>query len=244
MTELPNITVLINTFRRSRELARAIHCLRAYLLYPADKLEWVIADDCSGADYDASFQTIIETFDGMSHKPRILTTPVNSGWGTSANNAIRAIYTPYIFHLDDDFMLKDYLDLTEGVSLLETTPSIGMVRYAAMANGERYNYRQYITDSSLYFILDKSSPSLYLYSQTPRLYGQRWFTRYGFFPETGLTLGEAEEHYCHHVKDIMNTDDTAPQIAVFPEWIRSGFTIERERSWQFTEYDKRHEVKA
>lgn len=236
MTDLPPVTVLINTFRRPVALRDAIHCLFKFIRYPTDKVKFLIADDCGGIE-----------FTGEYPDPRLLptvSTPVNSGWGASANNAIAHIRTPYIFHIDDDFMLTRPLDLVEAVTLMETVPAIGMVRYAALARGERYTYQQHEANGVPYLILDKSSPSLYLYSQTPRLYGQRWFSRYGLFPETGLTLGEAEEHYCHHVKDIMNADDSAPQIAVFPEWIRDGFTIEREHSWQFTEYDVRHEVNA
>lgn len=211
-----------------------------HLQYPDDKLHFLIADDCS-EDTTSEF---LPAWKPHGISVQTVTTPVNSGWGASANNAIAHIRTPYIFHLDDDFMLTRALDLAEAVTLMETIPTIGMIRYAALARGERYTYQQHAANGVPYLILDKSSPSLYLYSQTPRLYGARWFTRYGLFPETGLTLGEAEEHYCHHVKDIMNADESAPQIAVFPEWIREGFTIEREHSWQFTEYDKRYEVRA
>lgn len=241
MTDLPLLTICIQTFRRPVALRDCIDNLFKFIRYPTHRVKFLIADDCGGIE-----------FTGLYPDPRHLptvSTPVNSGWGASANNAIQHITTPYIFHLDDDFMLTRALDLAKAVALMEAVPAISMVRYASLDCGERYTYQQHIVDleglgKTPYLILDKNSPSLYLYSQTPRLYGHRWFKHYGLFPETGLTLGEAEEHYCHHVKDIMQADDSAPQIAVFPEWIPSGFTIEREHSWQFTEFDKRHEVKA
>lgn len=248
MQEYPSLTVLINTFRRDKELSRTIEGLWRYLNYPQNSQKWVIADDCSGDEYNASYRIFMQDFNDLFFDARFTSTPVNSGWGASANNAIQQITTPYIFHLDDDFMLTRALNLVQGVALMEAVPTIGMIRYSALDCGERYTYQQHVIELDgvkvPYLILDKDSPSLYLYSQTPRLYGHRWFTRYGLFPETGLTLGEAEEYYCHHVKDILQADDSAPQIAVFPEWIRDGFTIEREHSWQFTEFDKRHEVKA
>lgn len=254
MPDFPPITVLINTFRRNKSLIDCIEAIAGHILYPVDLITWVIADDCSGGHY---MQEIRERYHGLDLK--IYSTFVNSGWGASANHALQSIDpTPYIYHTDDDFILKRPLDLEIAVGLLETVQSVGMMRFAALACGERYVYQQHEADISayvntplsgtvngrlVYLTIDKSSPSLYVYSQTPLLYSARWFAHYGYFP-TGVTLGEGEEKYCHHVKDTMNTDDSAPMVAVLPEWINDHYEIRREHSWQFTEFDKSREVEA
>lgn len=253
MPDFPHLTILINTFRRNQSLIACIDALQDNIVYPRDLITWAIADDCSGGHY---MQEIRERYRSLEFK--IYSTWENSGWGASANNALQHVTTPYTYHTDDDFILKQPLDLEISVALLETVPTIGMLRYAALACSERYLYRQHEADVSawvnepisgtlkgrlVYLTIEKESPSLYLYSQTPLLYSPRWFPYYGKFP-TGVTLGEGEEKYCHHVKDMMNADDNAPTIAVLPDWINDRYEIRREHSWQFTEFDVRHEVQA
>lgn len=260
MTEFPSLTVLINTYRRFERLQYAFSATLNHIEY-SDDLQWCIADDCSGMDYADKYAKqlhiwrIVAGYKRCRSEVNVVTTSINSGWGASANNALRQITTEYVYHQDDDFMLTRALNLGIAVALMEANPRIGMVRYASLACSEQYVYRQHEIDLSawfpsmrlsgeganagqlIYLTLEPSSPSLYLYSQTPLIYNRkRWFDYYGYFPE-GVTLGEGEEKYCHHVKDMLIADENAPQIAVLPEWIPMHYRIEREHSWQFTEVD-------
>lgn len=254
MVDFPSLTILINTYKRPVQLRDALDNLFTHIRYQTDKTSWLLADDCGGIEFTGKFPD-----------PRPLptvSTPVNSGWGASANNALRHITTDYVYHQDDDFMLTRNLYLRVAVALMEADPTIGMVRYASLACGEKYTYNQHEIDLSawlegvtlsgvgaeparlVYLTLDKRSPSLYLYSQTPLIYNRkRWFDYYGYFPE-GVTLGEGEEKYCHHVKDLMLADEHAPKIVVLPEWIPMHYVIERAHSWQHTEVDKQRAVQA
>lgn len=267
MTDFPPLTILINTYRRIDGLEWAFGHCSYYLKYPRPLISWRIADDCSGENYAQKYDRQLELLrvaanDGINlGDVELYTTPVNSGWGASANNALRQIDTEYVYHQDDDFMLTRYLDLRIPVALMEANPRIGMVRYASLACSEQYVYRQHEIDLSawlpndklsgmgaengrlIYLTIEPTSPSLYLYSQTPLVYARRkWFDYYGEFPE-GVMLGEGEEKYCHHVKDKLLADENAPQIAVLPDWIPMHYRIEREHSWQYTEVDHARAVK-
>ena len=259
MTEFPPLTICIQTFRRLDELARTIDALHQNVLYPRDKLTWLIGDDASGGEFTERYKDLIRRYHGLLGGVRVISTLENGGWGASANNAMKYITTPYVYHTDDDFILTRPLDLEIGVALLEAEKHIGMLRYASLAGSEKYVYQQHEADLRawfdeplsgagaragvlVYLTLAKESPSLYLYSQTPQLvHKARWFDYYGAFP-TGVMLGEGEEKYCHHVKDKLLADDSAPQIAVLPEWIPMHYQIVRPHSWQYSEFDVRRGV--
>lgn len=250
MRELPPITILINTYSRLSELIATVDGLRRQIIYPANKLEWVIADDCSPDNYLAQLRAC-KVFDGLN--VRFISTPVNSGVGASMNNGFRDVDTEYCFYTQDDLYPTQPLDLRKSVALMEAQPNIGILRYRALGSDQLYIYRQHEMDLSewlpfqlagdtsmagkcVYLIIDKDSQSLYIYSDNPQLRRMSWFTQYGWHFE-GLKLGAQEDAYSHRVKNVMRERGDALWIATLPEWINSHYA-HIGHTWKETAVDK------
>lgn len=254
MIDLPTITIGVITYSRFNEVQQAVASLRDNLIYPPDKLQWIIADDCSPNGYiDALKQAPV--FNGLN--VRFISTPVNSGWGASANNLLEEVDTAYVYLTEDDFILSHPLDLRSGVGILETEPSIGVLRYGGTSGNFVYHYRQaeanvseyvkeniyaadYVEGRVTYLIIDKSSPTLYIHSGRPALGKLNWYYRLGLFP-VGLTLGSTEECFAHRVKDYLNTEPDAQQIAILPDFINMKYR-HIGQTFQHTEIDVAREV--
>lgn len=236
MRELPPVTILINTYSRLSELIATVDGLKRQIIYPADKLEWVIADDCSPDNYLAQLRAC-KVFDGLN--VRFISTPVNSGVGASMNWGFRHVDTDYVFYTQDDLYPTQPLDLRKSVALMEAQPNIGILRYRALGSDQLYIYRQHEMDLSewlpfpiagetamagkcVYLIIDKDSQSLYIYSDNPQLRRMSWFDTYGWHYE-GLKLGAQEDAYCHRVKAIMNKYPDALWVCCLPEWVNSHY---------------------
>lgn len=247
MLNWPEVTVLICTYDRLRIIERTLLALAKNLVYPRDRLHWLITDDSSPNDYlhHVSGLKICEIL-----KPELLSTPHNMGFGANVNMGQQQVSTDYTLFVEDDKLLEHKLDLRIGVALLETRANIGLVRYRG-AGGESFIYHQFETNISdflpdyqdgvglsgrlNYLQIDSGSPALYIYSNGPHLKHRSFHAFYGDYPE-GLRLGHTEESMAHLVKDKM-IEPGAPAIAVLPEFIDMWFTDIGE-SRQHTELDR------
>lgn len=241
--EFPQVTVLICTYNREKEIGEVIASLKEQLIYPASKLKWVACDDSSPDGYAAKIRKANK---GL----RVVSTEQNSGWAANVNNGLGAVDTDYIFFTEDDYVLTRPLDLRVGVALMETKPDVGMVRYRGTA-GSHIVHHQFESDISAivpdhrdgvglpgkltYLQLDSGSPDVYIYSHGPHLKHKRFHDFYGLYP-TGLKLGETEESYAHQVKDRMKLGG-APAITILPEFVPMFFE-HIGQSYQHTELDK------
>lgn len=250
MPEFPPISVLINTYNRIEDLQRTVTGLRETLVYEGDKLQWIIADDCSPDNY-LERVSHLRVFDGLN--VRFISTPVNSGVGASMNWGFRHVQTPYCFYTQDDLIPTKPIDLRKSVALMEVQPNIGILRYRALGSDQLYIYRQHEVDlkewlpypisgdtamegKCVYLIIDKDSPSLYIYSDNPQLRRMSWFTQYGWHFE-GLKLGAQEDAYAHHVKRVMRDNPNALWVCCLPEWINSHY-LHFGQTFKETEVDK------
>lgn len=235
MADWPEVTILICTYNRPTEITKTMQALVDRVKYPLGKVSWIIADDCSPNGYVAKLQSF-DTFN-LQEKVNFVVTPTNLGWGANVNNGLRAVKTPYVFFIEDDYVLGHDLDLKIGIALMETKRDIGMVRYRGIA-GEHMVLHQFealiegwlphyqdgygLPGRLTHFQLDSGSPSLYLYSHGPHLKRHPAFHDfYGLYPE-GLKLGETEERYAHTVRDRMKTEG-APAIDILPDWVPMRF---------------------
>lgn len=239
--DLPEIALLVITFDRYNELKETLSALMENIQYPADKLHIIVSDDSTGGTKLNNLGRIKAYKEWGADGIDIIETPSRSGWGKHVNWAlgkIQELYpqTQYVFQIEDDYVLKAPLDLTEGVAIMETRPNIGMLRYRGTA-GMRYIYHQFETDINpyldwrgavSYLQLDNASPSLYVYSNGAHLKRLQpkdgyadFHSFYGAYDE-GLKLGETEEKYAHRVKDKMR-EGNAPAIAILPDWVNMRF---------------------
>jgi glycosyltransferase involved in cell wall biosynthesis len=247
-SRFPEVTVLICTYNRPDEIQVTVEALRSDLLYPRDKLHWLVADDSSPKGYLTKLKKS-PAFDGLN--AQFVVTDKNSGWGANVNNGLHAVQTPYVFFLEDDYVLSKSLDLRVGIALLETKPDIGMLRYRGTAGAHTIfhqfeaNVAAWLPDYQdgvglpgklTYLQLDSGSPTLNLYSHGPHLKRNPGFHAfYGLYPE-GLKLGETVEAYAHTVKDGMKQPG-APALVILPKWVAMAFD-HIGKSWKDSEWDK------
>lgn len=242
----PEVSVVIVTYNRYKEIQATVSALRQRMEYPADKLRWLVADDGSPASVTARLRKLA-SFEGAE-----FVSGPNVGWGANVNRALAKVETDYVFQIEDDYVLSEgrTLDLRAGVALLESKPDVGMLRYRGTA-GTHVVLHQFEADVSpwlpdvvegegvpgklSYLQLDSGSHSLYLYSHGPHLKRRGFHAFYGSYPEN-LRLGETEEAMAHQVKDKMKLPG-APAITILPEWIALRWQ-HIGKSYQGTEADR------
>lgn len=244
--EWPLVTVLVCTYNRVSELTRTLEALKENLVYPADRLKYLICDDATPG-YLAKLKTRAIW---KELKPKLVTTEQNSGWGQNVNNGLSHVDTDLTFFIEDDYEARTAINLSLGVAILLEKPHIGMIRYRGTA-GDHLVYHQFEADISKYYPdyqdgvglpgkatylqIDSGSPSLYIYSHGAHLKRRSFHQFYGLYP-TGLKLGQTEEMYAHVVKDGMKLPG-APGIACLPAYIPMWFD-HIGTSYQHTEADK------
>ena len=232
----PEITILVQTYKRYDDIQQTLDSLMENLIYPRDRLRWLIADDASGDGYPHNLADIPRY---QSLNLRFTTLSRNGGYGANRNNGLSSVDTPLTYVTEDDWVLCNKLDLRAGAGLLETKPDIGVVRYGGTAGDMVYHYRQYEVDVSeyvkenihatdyiegklTYLVIDVESPSLYVYSGRPQLGKLRWYYDLGLFSERAR-LGECENDFAHKVKRYLREAPFAQQIAILPDWINMKY---------------------
>lgn len=225
----PDVTVIVLTYQRADLVKQCIEHLRTHLQYDADKLHWLVADDCSGVEQQ------LKRAKGFKDV-KFTSTAENGGFGANYNNAVSAIETDLYFFIESDYLLTRPLDLRAGVALLETRRNIGILRYRATA-GEHMVYHQFESDITdylpdyregvglhgklTYLQLDSGAPALYLWTNGAHLARRSAAGFYLPYPQHGK-LGELEESMAHQTKDRMKWQG-APALAILPEWIPMYF---------------------
>lgn len=235
MSNWPDVTIGIITYKRPEEIKATVLALREHLTY-SGHLKFLVADDTSGPNYAPGLKRS-NAFKGLD--VTFISTPENQGWGHNANNMLTEFTTDYLYFTEDDYVLAHPLNLDIGVALMEASPRIGMLRYRGVAGSNLVMHlaeakapmlptyqdgEGALTEGKInHLIIDGGSPELWVYSNGPHLKHRRFHTFYGPYPQ-GLRLGATEEKMAHQVKDIMNAKpDAAPWIAILPEWVPLRF---------------------
>lgn len=210
MTDYPPVIVLIITYRRLDLAIQTIRSVKTFLDYP--NVGFHIADDGSGQDY---INTLCKEIGG-SYSITI-TDAERGGVGKNMNLGIAGCLSraDLWLHLEDDWVLRQPLNLTSCVQLMSEDETIGMVRLGRMAGG--------ITAESiggankLWWKLVKGSDT-YVFSGNAALRHRRFFDAYGPYIE-GLPPGQNELWYCNRFNSL-----NGPSI-VWPAWLSTGQTF-------------------
>lgn len=195
----PEITILIVTYDRPKEIRETIWALRRRLQYDG-VLRWHLADDGSPAGYLKELEREFRLV-GLEFTSTITS---RKGWGANVNAAWETIETDFVFLCEDDYVAQRRLNLTQGVALLLAEPAIGLVRYDGLA-GHKLNLflreaRGTRASRLDYLIVSRESPHLNVYSNRPHLVHRRFREQMGPYIE-GQSLGGTENDYAHRVKD-------------------------------------------
>lgn len=213
---MESVTIVIVTFERPKEIRQTIQALKQHVKYEGD-LRWHIADDASHSAYIPNIKSDFPELDFTS------TITQRKGWGANVNYALDAAkpHSDFIFLCEDDYVATRDIDLTRGVELLEHREKIGLVRYDGLSahSGLRLYLEELKIDQDRfdYFIVEKGSDHLNVYSHRPHLKHVRFHEAYGKYDES-LSLGETESGFAHRVKD-----SNGPEIAILWNGIERAF---------------------
>lgn len=238
----PEVTVMVCTYDRPKEIRRTLESLFNNLRYPADKIRWHIADDGTDVgeyEYMLDVPYIHDIIDWASRKyGRYITSATRTprkGWGANVNTALKAITTDYVYFTEDDYLLQRPLDLRAYVALIDVVPTIGMVRFGLAGHDGLGCYLHEADVSGWlpdfcenaanpnpgkmnYWEIERSvsagGVAFYKYSNRPHLKHRRFHDTYGFYPED-RPLALTEEGMNHQIAHI----PIGPAIVCPADWV-------------------------
>lgn len=205
------VVIILQTYRRTDVAIRTVAAARRYLRYP--DLRWYVADDGSPEEH---WRAVNDALEGAvvvgGHSLR-------QGYGKNANDAWRAtdMHAALTLWLEDDWELRQPLDLYAYAALLMETEEVGMVRLGVLNLDMRG--RTWGHGGRLYWKLDKEPhiEGTPVFTGHPSLRHRRYREAYGDYPE-GLGPGDTELAYAWQFR--MGRQD-APAI-VWPADYPSG----------------------
>jgi hypothetical protein len=187
------ITVILQTYRRTDVALRTIVAARRNLIY-GGAVRWYVADDGSP---QAHCDAVLEAVGGdlmAWHSER-------RGYGANANAAWSAVdqVGALTLWLEDDWELRQPLDLYSYACLLMETEEIGMVRLGVLNLDIRA--RSWAHGGLVYWKLDREPhiEGTPVFTGHPSLRHRRYRTAHGNYPE-GLTPGDTELAYAYQFR--------------------------------------------
>lgn len=202
--EYPLVVALIITYRRLPLALATIRAVKQYIDYP--NLGFHIADDGSGQEYTDTLRREI----GDDYHVT-LTDSRRGGVGMNMNMGIDSCLqrADMWLHLEDDWELRQPLDLRPCVQMLLENESIGMIRLGYISPGVTGELVS--AAGKLWWKLHKNSDT-FVYTGHAALKHRRFFNTYQYFAE-GIPPGLTEIDYCSRFNS-----NGGPEI-VWPAWL-------------------------
>lgn len=217
VSDWPDVTVLIVTYNRPKEIRKTIRALSTLLRYEG-QLRWHIADDGTPGDYLTELESDLQT-EGIEFTSTVTS---RQGWGVNVNTAWDAIEGDFVFLCEDDYVARQECNLTHGVALLLAEPAIGLVRYDGLAGHKLNLFLREVKKTEAgrldYLVVSRDSPHLNIYSNRPHLVHRRFYEQIGRYVE-GKSLGMTEVDYAHRVKD----EERGLLVVTLDDGIRRAF---------------------
>lgn len=209
--DYPPVIVLIITYKRLPLALATVRSVKQFVDYP--NIGFHIADDGSGQEHMARLHQEI----GGSYNITV-SDAAREGVGKSMNLGIEACLkrANLWLHLEDDWVLRQSLDLKPCVRLLEENPDIGLVRLGRLA--ANLKGQTFSAADNLWWRLEKNCDT-YVFNGNASLRHRRFHESYGKYRE-GLMPGQTELSYCGKFNGIQG-----PGI-VWPAWLSCEQTFE------------------
>lgn len=186
MNDLPNIAILLLTYRRTQEALRTINSTCKNLGYPKENISFYVADDGSPKEHlDAVVDAIRENGiqligyhnEKLRHPGEEATH--NAGLGWNRGMGICHQHTDYVLICEDDWEMENSLDLVPHVKLLRDREDVGIVSFRILSTGadvhtighEGRHYIKYLRTTQ------------YAFSGNPHIRHARYTKRYGWYAE-------------------------------------------------------------
>ncbi len=185
------IVVVLQTFKRTQNALATIAAAKERLHYGGD-LIWYVADDGSPPAHVRAVVDALEP-DGLHTMRR--------GYGGNCNAAWDGVdnWAALTFWLEDDFELREPLDLTPHAYALMDSEALGMIRLGYV-DGTKLEPAQEFAGRR-YHTLPREWPdaSFYAFTGHPSLRHRRYRIAYGDYP-TGLGPGDTELAYAYQYR--------------------------------------------
>jgi hypothetical protein len=203
MTEPINVVLLTygNGDARTEYAIRTAQALVANIVYP--ELAFYIADDGSN---QAHIDAVLKCFEG--HPVSGWHTIPNGTYGANVNKAYQATkdYGRLTMYIEDDWVLRDRLDLYSYAAMLMEREDVGMVRLGYLnlnMRGTVFGHKD-----RLYWRLYRDADS-YVFTGHPSLRHSRFTEAVGMYPE-GLNPGYTELTYGLQYRNSQSPDIVWP----------------------------------
>ncbi len=184
------IVVILQTFKRTQNALDTIAAAKEHLHYGGD-LVWYVADDGSPP---AHLRAVVDATEGV----RLGMHAARRGYGGNCNTAWHALdgWSSLTLWLEDDWELRQPLDLTPHAYALMDSDQLGMIRLGYIY-GERLEPAREFAGRRYHTIpRDWPDTSFYAFTGHPSLRHRRYREAYGDYPE-GLGPGDTELAYAY-----------------------------------------------
>lgn len=200
----PRVAICLVTYKRTYEALYTIHSTLEHLKYPFDKLGWYIGDDGSPPDHHNALLSALRQLNaGMigDHNERFREDgSYHCGKGWNKALGICHQWSDYVLWLEDDWVMKDDLDLTRYVRLLTEQERVGIVTFRILSTGASVFTEGW--DGEIFLRYQRNTQ--YAYSGNPLLRHARYTKYYGWFAEDrnpGLIELHQDDQYRLDVHD-------------------------------------------
>lgn len=206
------ITIILLTYRRTETALRTIAAARHYLRYP--DLRWYVADDGSPEEHvQAVCEAVSPDLWGYHTERRGYGANANAAWDKANDVSALSLW------LEDDWELRQPLDLWPYAALLMESAEIGMVRLGNLNLDIRG--RTWAHGGQVYWKLDREPhiEGTPVFTGHPSLRHRRYREAYGDYP-TGLVPGDTELAYAYQFR---TGSPDAPGIVWPADYPAGGF---------------------
>ncbi len=186
---MESITVILQTYKRTDYALRTVAAARELLHYDGPMV-WYVADD--GSNYGHFVQVLDSLIYAGAHMMR-------RGYGANANYAWDAAPSDLTMWLEDDFELREPLDLTPHAYALMDSDALGMIRLGYIDGTKLEPVQEFA--GRRYHTIPREWPdaSFYAFTGHPSLRHRRYRIAYGDYP-TGLGPGDTELAYAYQYR--------------------------------------------
>lgn len=192
MSDLPPVSIVLVTYKRTQHAVRTIKSTLENLIYPPELLAWVVGDDGSPKAHEAALRKALKgqrLIEYNNERMRLIGEEKTYFSGQTWNHALGIGYqnSDFVLFLEDDWELENKIDLIPYVKLLQEREDVGIVTFRILSIGAHVTTIGHNGEIFLRYERDTQ----YGYCGHPALRHARFVRHYGWFHEA-RTPGEIE----------------------------------------------------